>query len=340
MSDTSIRSNQDTLSINTVEEHVTTTESQEKNPIIEILNSNIGDHREFAFGPLHADILPSIIYDNGLDFYPNTSSMIASGKYKIDHHKVVKTSDGKAPKLDLSITNMVAYEFIGLILLFSLFFVVKSKYSKNKGNAPKGMQNLLEVFIIFIRDEVVKPNVPEKPAARLLPYFISLFFMILILNMIGMIPGAHAATSVLGVTAALAITSFFAIQITAIKESGWGAWFHHLLGGAPLWLAPLMIPIEILSMFIKPLALTMRLFANMTAGHMVIFSFIGLIFLFQSVMVAPVSIAFALFIYLIETLVIFLQAYIFTLLTAIFVGLAIGDHSHEEHGHEVAHGSH
>ena len=192
---------------------------------------------------------------------------------------------------------------------------------------------MIETVVVYLRDEVVYPNVKGAAGVRLLPYFITLFFSILLMNLFGLIPGAHTATGAIGVTAGLAIIAFLVINYTAIRESGIGAWFHHLLGGAPIGLAPIMIPIEFMSLFIKPFVLTMRLFANMTAGHIVLLAFVGLIFFFRSIAVAPASVAFSVFIYFLELLAVFLQAYIFTMLTAVFTGMAIGDHAHDEvHG--------
>jgi F-type H+-transporting ATPase subunit a len=164
------------------------------------------------------------------------------------------------------------------------------------------------------------------------------------MNLLGLVPGGHTATGALGVTGALALTALIIINATAIREIGIGNWFKHLLGGAPIWLAPIMIPIEIISMFTKPFALTIRLFANMTAGHVVLLSLVGLIFYFAKLNIgtavvlggiAPISIAFSVFMICLELLVAFLQAYIFTILTAVFTGLAIGEHSHHSQEHEV-----
>lgn len=306
----------------------------EDNPVNEILDG-MGDHDVFSWGPLHLDILPVILYDEGqFHFYGNRESMEKSGEYTTEHHHIVDANTHEAPDLDLSITNMVAFQWMAMILLAVIFFTVSRKAKKNGSNPPKGIQNLFESIIVFVRDDVVKPNITGKAADRLLPYFFILFLFILVMNLMGLLPGGHTATATLGVAAALAIVSFFVINYTAMRESGIKAWFHHLLGGAPWWLGFLMIPIEFASLFIKPFSLTIRLFANMVAGHTVLFSLMGLLFLFQSIIIAPAIVGFATFINLLELLVAFLQAYIFTMLTAIFVGLAVGEHSHdEEHAH-------
>jgi F-type H+-transporting ATPase subunit a len=198
---------------------------------------------------------------------------------------------------------------------------------------------VLESFVVYIRDEIVVPNVGTmKRALRLMPYILSLFFFILFLNLFGLLPGNHAATGALAVTAALALTSFFVVNYIAIKNAGIGPWLKHLLGGAPAYMALIMVPIEIVSLFTKPFALTIRLFANMTAGHIVLIALVGLIFFFESWIVAPISVGFSVFIYLLELLVAFLQAYIFAMLTSVFVGLALGEHAtHDEHHAHEAH---
>jgi F-type H+-transporting ATPase subunit a len=237
----------------------------------------------------------------------------------------------KPPQLDLSITNYVVFEWLAFTLLFVVGLFVSGKYKKNPNKAPSGIQNMMETVVVYLRDEVVYPNIKVRAAAdRLLPYYITVFFGILLMNLFGLIPGGHTATGAIGVTAGLAIIAFFVINYTAIRESGIGAWFHHLLGGGPIFLAPIMVPIEIISLFVKPFALTMRLFANMTAGHVVLLAFVGLIFFFKSIFVAPASMAFSIFVYFLELLAAFLQAYVFTMLTAVFTGMAIGEHAHKE----------
>jgi len=301
---------------------------EEGSVINQILNSNLGDHNQFGwFDIFHID-LPKIIIDNGVDFYWNSKSMEADGKYTYEHHTLVKTDNHTPPALNLSVTSLVVYQWIALLLLLIAFVKAGKHYKKNPKKAPRGFTAMIETFIVFVRDEMVKPNIGEKLTRQLLPYFLGLFFFILTMNLLGLVPGGHSATGNLAVTAALAITAFFVIQIIQIRESGIGAYFKHLLGGAPIWLAPIMLPIEIMGLFTKPFALTVRLFANMTAGHVIIFCLLGLIFFFKSLAVAPLSVGFSLFIYVLELLVAFIQAYIFTMLTAVFISLGLG-HSHE-----------
>lgn len=313
----------------------------DSNPILEILASGMGDHHGFYLYDHKILSLPYIFYDDdyGVTYYSNADAVTASGKYELHHgHPVRKDNHDLHPKLDFSITNFVFLQWMGLVVIGALFFTAARKAKKNGKSAPKGIQNLLEVLIVFIRDEVVSPNLPARPAKRLLPYFLSLFFFILILNIFGLMPGGHAATSALGTTIALALTAFVVVNYTAIKESGIGAWFHHLLGGAPAFLAPIMVPIEIMGIFTKPFALAIRLFANMTAGHVALLAMVGIIFYFKQLFSATVgysvtipSVLFSVFVLCLELLVAFLQAYVFTMLTAVFTGLAVGDHAHDEH---------
>ena len=298
------------------------------------LIGELGDHHEVNMFFGHAPVLPVILWDDGLHAYANPSAMTAAGMYSMHEGHPVRKSDGGHPALDLSITNFVVYEWLAIAILSIAFIVGTRRYKTKPLAAPSGLQNLLESFVVYIRDEMVVPNVGTvSRAMRLMPYIMGLFFFILALNLFGLLPGNHSATGALGLTCALALTSYIVVNFIAIKDAGIGTWLHHLLGGAPVFLAPIMVPIEIISIFTKPFALMIRLFANMTAGHIVLLSLVGLIFFFESWLVTPVSVGFSVFIYMLELLVAFLQAYIFAMLTAVFIGLALGDHATHEHSH-------
>lgn len=296
------------------------------------LLGELGDHSGFYVGPYKVSELPVILIDNGFHFYASPTSMKEAGIYTTHGHgDIVRVSDGGAPALDLSVTNLVVFQWIAMLILVTIFGLVSKKYKKNPDKAPSGLQNAVEALIVYIRDEVVRPNIPgKKTADSLLPYFLGLFFFIFMLNLLGLMPGGHTATGAIPVTLALAITAFFVINITAMKVAGVGAWFKHLTGGTHWALWIIMVPIELIGLFVKPFALTIRLFANMSAGHIILFSLLGLLFFFKNIALSPAIVGFSLFIYGLETLVVFLQAYIFTMLTAIFVGLAIGEHGHHE----------
>lgn len=232
--------------------------------------------------------------------------------------------------IDLSITKHVVFLWIAALLLIITLSIVAQKNKKNK--VPKGFGNLIEVFVQFVRDEIVIANM-GKAGLGYLPYLLTTFFFILTMNLLGLIPYGASATGNVSVTGGLAIIAFIMIQVSAIRAQGLGHYLAHLTGGVHWSLWPIMIPIEILGLFTKPFALCIRLFANMTGGHVVILALIGLIFVFKSILIAPLSVGFALAINLLEIFVAFLQAYIFTMLTALFMGLGVQAASHGEEHH-------
>ena len=304
----------------------------EPQDVFQQLYKQMGDHPGFYYGPFHVADLPVIIYDEGLHFYWNPHDMEEAGLFTMEHHHIVSADDHEPVALDISVSNLIVFQWIMMVVLGIIFWRIGSKYKKNPTKAPSGFANAIESTIVYVRDEIVVPNLPTRAIAdRLLGYFIALFFFILACNMFGLVPGGHTPTGTLGVTGGLSITAFIVINWTSIRESGVGNYFKHLLGGAPWWLFPIMIPIEVLSMFIKPFALTVRLFANMSAGHIILLSLLGLLFYFGSIIVSPAIVGFSVFILLLELLVVFIQAYVFTMLTAIFVGLAVGEHEHGAH---------
>jgi F-type H+-transporting ATPase subunit a len=221
--------------------------------------------------------------------------------------------------IDFSITKHLVMMWIASALLVIVFSLA---YRKPR-TVPRGVSNLLEAIVVFLRDEVILPTMGEA-GKRYLPFLLTVFFFILTSNLLGLIPYGATATGNVTVTAALALIALIMIQLSGVKEHG--LW-HHLRNlippGIPSWLIPIMIPVEIMGQFTKPFALCIRLFANMIAGHIVIFSFLGLIFVFESVFVSPISVGFALFISLLEILIALIQAYIFTILTALFMGMSI-----------------
>lgn len=319
----------------TTSEHGSTGTDMPASQVFPTLLSSLGEHRELTFFHYHICDLPVIVYDNddGLLTYASVESMQQDGILTLDHHthQIVKTSDHQPPTFDASVTSLVVFQWIAMLIVVFLFLKSAKRYKKEPKKAPKGLQNLIEIGVVFVRDDIVAPNINNKEVVnKLLPFFVVLFFFILFMNLLGLIPGGHTATGSLATTAALSICAFFVINVTQIKDVGIKEYLKHLLGGAPIALAPIMIPIEILSMFTKPFALTVRLFANMTAGHVVLLSLVGLIFYFKSLVVAPVSVGFSIFMYFIEILVAFLQAYIFVILTAVFTGLGMA-HDHGEH---------
>lgn len=243
--------------------------------------------------------------------------------------------DGAAIK-DLSITKNVFSMILSVTIMLLLFTAIARKYkSKGAMNAPSGAQNFFEMVIVFVRDEVAKPNLGNK-YMRFMPLLLTMFFFIWINNMLGLLPSGANFTGNIAVTAALALVSFIVILISANKQF-WGHLFNP--PGVPMGINVLLVIIEIISLFIKPIALTIRLFANILAGHIIILSIISMIFIFGAMNeaagwgFAPVSIAFSIFMYCLELLVAAIQAFIFTNLTAVFIGQAVEEHHEHDHGH-------
>jgi len=228
---------------------------------------------------------------------------------------------------DFSITRDIMIMWFVSTILIILCIIAAKGYKKSL--VPKGISNFFEVIIDFVRNEIVKPAI-GKGYESYMPYMLTLFFFILFCNMFGLIPLPNlvVVTGNVAVTASLAIISFIVIQYTGMKEHGVLHYLKSLVpSGMPVMIIPIMAVIELIGLFTKPFALCIRLFANMVAGHIVIFSLLGLIFIMHTIYVAPVSIGFTLFIEMLEILVALIQAYVFTMLTALFIGMA----KHIEH---------
>jgi len=286
--------------------------------------------------------LPVIIYDKGSGLHVFSSRKIAHGQahdgYAIAHEgknagKIVRVNaeghtDETSLPLDFSITKAVFGMMVAAVILLWLMLALAKSYKKTGISAPRGIQGFLEPVILFIRDDVAIPNIGDTKYARFMPYLLTVFFFILINNLLGLIPIFPFGSNVTGninVTFVLALCTFLITQFSANKTH----WRHVFAApGVPIWLLPIMIPIEIIGLFSKPFALMVRLFANITAGHIIVLSLVSLIFIFKSVFVAPVSIVFVLFMDCIELLVAFLQAYVFTLLSSLFIGMATADGEH------------
>lgn len=234
-------------------------------------------------------------------------------------------------QIDLSLTKHVIFLWVAAAILLAVTVIAARKNTKS--HVPQGIGNLIEVFVVFIRDEIIVPNM-GKEGIKYMPYLLTTFFFILIMNLLGLVPYGATSTGNVSVTGALAIIAFIMIQAAAIKKQGLAHYLAHFTGGVHWTLWPIMIPIEVLGLFTRAFALCIRLFANMTGGHIVIVSLIGLIFLFKNIWIAPIPVAFVVGINLLELFVAFLQAYIFTMLTSLFMGLGMQtEHQSEEHAH-------
>jgi F-type H+-transporting ATPase subunit a len=235
--------------------------------------------------------------------------------------------------LDMTPTKHVVMMWIASALLLLVVFAGL----RRKAIVPRGLYNFVEMLVQFVRSEIAVKNIGEKDADRFVPYLVSAFFFILFLNLFGLVPFAGTATANISVTVMMALFTFFVTQYAAIRAMGIGGFLAHLTGGVPKSLFPLwfiMVPVEILGLFTKPFALTVRLFANMVAGHFVILALLGLIFALNSQWIALASVPMALSIFLLELFVAFVQAYIFTMLSSLFIGAGLVHHGHDEHGHE------
>ncbi len=251
---------------------------------------------------------------------------VPGGHIELPHFQPVTIA---GVQLDLSPTKHVFFLLFAGILLCLLAVYVARRYKKSL--VPSGVANAFEAVVLFIRDEVAVPNMGPG-GLKYLPYLLTTFFFILIMNLIGLVPFGATATGNIAVTGGLAVIAFVMIQVAAIRAQGLGHYLAHLTGGAPWFLWPIMIPIEILGLFTKPFALTIRLFANMTGGHIVILSLLGLTFLFRSYAVGVGSVVFSVGISMLELMVAFIQAYVFTMLTSLFMGLGMQvEHPPEAH---------
>ncbi len=336
------------------EEHGTHEAKKEGFDAAEVIFGHILDNHEYHFteyhdseGKLHhvSIPLPIILYAKERGLTAFLSSKFEHGEaaykgYKIEEEKIVAVrEDGSVEEsvkvYDLSITRNVVQMIIGLTVLTWLMLSIAAAYKRGQGvtSAPRGKQNLLEPVITFVRDEVAKPNLGHK-YEQYLPYLLTTFFFILINNIFGLIPGTANVTGNIAFTVVLGLISFVVIIASTTKHF-WGHIFNP--PGVPGFVKPILILVEFLGVFIKPFALIIRLFANMVAGHIIIICLISLIFIFGQMSAvagwgtSPVAIGFTVFIYMIEVLVAFLQAFIFTNLTAVFIGAAFegGDHKDE-----------
>jgi F-type H+-transporting ATPase subunit a len=279
--------------------------------------------------------LPVIIYssDRGFEIYSSSSFVDPDthlfGKehngYYIDDHDKIRPVDESRSVVDLSITKNVAMLFLVLAVMLYLMLSASKHYRRHPNAAPKGIASFIEPIIIFIRDEIALPNIGPK-YKKFTPYLLTLFFFIWIGNLLGLLPGAANLTGNIAVTVTLAMFTFFVTNFNGNK-----AYWKHVVAtpGVPLPLLFIIVPVEIIGLFTKPFALTVRLFVAITAGHIVILSFIGLIFVFESYAVGLASTLMVVFINLIELLVATIQAYVFTLFSAMYIGAAVADHGHD-----------
>jgi len=296
--------------------------------------------------------LPVILLDGGLhvfsaaEFHHGDAVVESKGNYyKLAHGKIYKTNiDGllynekhkpvaheqhpaNFRPLDLSITKSVLGMLLTGLLMVIFFSALARGYKK--GPIPTGLGRVLEPLVLYVRDEIARPNIGEKKYKKFMPYLLTVFFFIWILNLLGLTPLGFNVTGNIAVTLCLALFTFIIVQFSANKEY-WGHIFW--MPGVPVLMKIILAPIEVLGMFTKPFSLTIRLFANITAGHFVLMSLIALMITlkvaFGPVASTGMSLLLSTFIFVIELLVAFLQAFIFTMLSSLFIGMAVVEHDH------------
>ena len=330
----------------------------------EMIMHHVKDAHEWhLWGSEHEGVslhLPVIFYDNGFKVFSashfyhglrvvekeaNTgeklSFYIGEGPaegYALFHEKIYRLSDGKlhfeqghphnVKPLDLSITKNVLSLFIGVFLILLIMLSTARFYKKNGAIAPKGIAKFIEPLILFVQDDIAKGNIGERKHKKYVPYLLTAFFFILLNNLLGMVPILPGGANLTG---NISVTLFLAMCTLVLTVfSGNKNYWRHIFAtpGVPIPILIIMVPIEIVGIFTKPIALMIRLFANVTAGHIIILALISLIFINKSIAWSALSVPMALFISVLELLVAFLQAYLFTMLSALFIGAAVEEEHH------------
>lgn len=311
---------------------------ESENPIDVI--GKVQDHYYLDVAGYHL-YLPRILFVEGSAVpyvYGSTEAAVESGNFEeLADHSLVSTM-GNEIVLDMSITSHLMYFWFAVILTLWLTIAMARKYKRGEGREtePKGwFQNLFEITFVFVRDEIAKTNIPQDKYKKFVPYLFAVFVAITFMNLFGLLPWGVTATADITVTGILAVFTFLITQWNGSKDH----WEHVFwFPGVPGFMRFILTPIEILGLFTKPLALAVRLFANMLSGKIMIICILGLIFIFteffspafglgSSVLVVPLTVA----LYVLKAFVGVLQAYIFTLLSAVFIGMAVEEHHHEEH---------
>lgn len=332
--------------------------SEVKAEILEVINHHVLDGHDFSLfeyeGKHIGFSLPIILWDNGVHFFSSSkfhhgeAVAESNGNYYVLHHEKIYKSDAAGKVLvveakeikdgkevvtekelqpiDLSITKGVLTIMIVALLMFFIFTSLARSYAKN-GGISSGFGRLFEPIVIYIRDEIAIPNIGEKHYKKYMSYLLTIFFFIWFLNIFGLTPLGINVTGNIAITFGLAVVTFIITNVTANKNY-WGHIFW--MPGVPLPMKIILAPIELLGVFIKPFSLMIRLYANIFAGHIVLMSLIGLMFIFKNWLGSSLSFMLSFAISTIEILVALLQAYIFTMLSALYFGSAVEEHHHEE----------
>ena len=309
---------------------------------------NIFGYKNEAGEQIHVGFpLPVIVYDNGVQVFSSSkfhygeeTAEVNGNFYKLHHNKIYKVESKNASlnekhestnikPLDFSITKNVFMIFVVALLMFLLFRSLAKSYAKN-GNIASGIGRIFEPIVLYVRDEIAIPNIGERHYKKYMSYLLTIFFFVWFLNIFGLTPFGINVTGNIAVTACLALLTFLITNLSANKNY-WGHIFW--MPGVPVPMKFFMMPIEIIGIFTKPFALMIRLYANIVAGHIVLMSLIGLMFIFKSWLGSSLSFVLSFAISMIEILVALLQAYIFTMLSALYFGSAVEEHHHEEAHH-------
>jgi F-type H+-transporting ATPase subunit a len=344
--------------------HETAGQVSQADKINDHISHHLQDAHDFDFysdeqtGEHHGFPLPVILFDNGLKVFSSAKfnhgenvAEVDGNYYKLHHGRIYKTDaagtltfdehhhPSNIAPLDFSITKNVLSLLFTAILIFLLFTSLAKGFKKKGPNAlPTGFNRVLEPLVLYVRDEIARPNIGEDKYKKFMPYLLTVFFLIWVLNLLGLTPLGINVTGNIAVTVCLALFTFVITQFSANKEY-WGHIFW--MPGVPVPMKIVLAPIEILGMFTKPFSLLIRLFANITAGHTVVMGLIAIIFVAKEQLTVGGSIGtsllLTLFISVIELLVAFLQAFIFTMLSSLFIGMAVQEHDHD-HSHDHAHG--
>ncbi|QBN19315.1 F0F1 ATP synthase subunit A [Flavobacterium nackdongense] len=324
--------------------------SEIKKQIKEVIDHHVLDGHDFsisanaATGEHYGFPLPIILWDNGVHifssakFHHGEAVAESNGNYYVLHHEKIYKTDAagtlteehghptNAQPIDLSITKGVLTIMVVAMIMFLLFTSLAKSFAKN-GGISAGAGRFFEPIVLYIRDEIAIPNIGEKHYKKYMSYLLTIFFFVWFLNIFGLTPLGINVTGNIAATFGLAIITFIITTLTANKNY-WGHIFW--MPGVPTPMKIILAPIELLGVFIKPFALMIRLYANIFAGHVVLMSLIGLIFIFKSWLGSSLSFMLSFAISIIEILVALLQAYIFTMLSALYFGSAVEEHHHEE----------
>lgn len=310
-------------------------ESEDSGAPINVVGT-VSNHNELEFPGGHIP-LPRILFLEGESspyFFWSTEQAIESGSFE-EHEGSLVATNGKKITVDMSITSHLVYVWLSVLIALFITLAMVKRYKKGQGRKtePRGwFQNMFESVFIFIRDDVAKNNIPEEKYRKFVPYLFSVFIVITFMNLFSLVPWGATATADITVTATLAAITFFVTQWNGTKDH----WEHVFwFPGVPGWMRIILTPIEIIGLFTKPFALAIRLFANMLSGKIMIICILGLIFIFaeifgqvagwaSTILAVPLTVT----LFVLKAFVSVLQAYIFTLLSAVFIGMAT-----EEHGH-------